>query len=427
MSSKPALDPDASRDVIDLALWTGQLLLHAGAQSHRIERTVHGLATALGAHWLDVLILSDGLVITTSMGREFRTRVRRVTALGVNLASIDAIDAIYGRVRRGELDAKQLRGELDRACQAAPAYSRFTVVLAVGVACGAFSRLFGGDWPTFGVTLAASSFAMLLRQVLARHRFNVFLVVIATAVVASLIPSVAYGVGLLPSPEVALASSVLLLIPGVHLINCARDLLRGYLAIGVARGMLGLLTTLCIALGLVVVLKASGVPAHQGFGVSTASPWFFVGGDAFWSGVAAAGFAVLFNVPRRGLWMCYLAGCFGHGGRALLSLMGVTLVPGTFMAALIVGIIGTWLAERTRLPVGVVSLPAAIPLVPGVTAFRSMIALIALSAPGGESRPVPVLLADAIGNFTTTWLVLAALAAGIALPSLVVHREKPVV
>lgn len=424
--SKPALDPETSREVVELALWTGQLLLHAGAQSLRIERTVHGLATALGAHWVDVLVLSDGLVITTSEGREFRTRVRRVTALGVNLALIDAIDAINARVRAGDLDVSQLRAELDRVSGAAPSFSRVVVVLAVGLACGAFSRLFGGDWPTFGITVVSASAAMFLRQTLARCRFNTFLVVIATAIIAGLVPSVAHLVGLLPGPEVALASSVLLLIPGVHLINCARDLLRGYLAIGMARGLLGLITTLCIALGLVVVLKATGVPAHQGFGASNAGLWY-VARDAFWSGVAATGFAVLFNVPSRGLWACYLVGSSGHGARALLSLFEVTLVPGTFVASLLVGMLGTWLAGRLRLPVGVVSLPAAIPMVPGVTAFRSMIALIALSAPSGEPRPVQVLLVDAVGNFTTTWLVLAALAVGIALPSLVAHREKPVV
>ena len=426
MSHKPALDSETSREVVELALWTGQMLLHAGAQSLRIERTVHGLATALGAHWVDVLVLSDGLVMTTSEGREFRTRVRRVTALGVNLALIDTIDAINARVQKGELDAKQLRLELDRVSRAPPGYSRFIVVFAVGLACAAFSRLFGGDWPTFAVTLLSSSAAMFLRQTSSRLRFNVFLVVIATAIIAGLVPSLAHFVGLLPRPEVALASSVLLLVPGVHLINCARDLLRGYLAIGMARGMLGLITTLCIALGLVVVLKASGVPADEGFGGSHAGAWY-VARDAFWSGAAALGFAVLFNVPRRGLGVCYLVGCAGHGARAFLSLLGVTLVPGTFLASLLIGILGTWLAGRLRLPVGVVSLPAAIPMVPGVTAFRSMIALIALSAPESEPRSVQLLLADAVGNFTTTWFILAALAAGIALPSLMVHREKPVV
>ena len=55
--------------------------------------------------------------------------------------------------------------------------------------------------------------------------------------------------------------------------------------------------------------------------------------DALWSGVAAAGFGMLFNVPRRWLWICMLLGAAGHGTRRLLEIGGASIEIGTLIGA----------------------------------------------------------------------------------------------
>src|SRR5690606_18535215 len=54
VQTKPPLAPEVLRDVIELSLTVGQVLLQSGAQSKRVEQTVHALGTALGANWLDI-------------------------------------------------------------------------------------------------------------------------------------------------------------------------------------------------------------------------------------------------------------------------------------------------------------------------------------------------------------------------------------
>ncbi|MBE0701892.1 MAG: threonine/serine exporter family protein, partial [Afipia sp.] len=72
--------------------------------------------------------------------------------------------------------------------------------------------------------------------------------------------------------------------------------------------------------------------------------------DSLWSGVAAAGFGMLFNVPRRWLWICMLLGAAGHGTRKLLEFGGFSIEIGTFVGALIVGFAGYAVARRLRAP-----------------------------------------------------------------------------
>ena len=70
------------RDIIDLSLWAGQMLLQYGATSQRVEESVHRIGTGLGCDWLDILVSPSIITITASSGSEFRTKLRRVTRLG---------------------------------------------------------------------------------------------------------------------------------------------------------------------------------------------------------------------------------------------------------------------------------------------------------------------------------------------------------
>jgi uncharacterized membrane protein YjjP (DUF1212 family) len=138
-------------------------------------------------------------------------------------------------------------------------YNRWLVVIMVGLACAAFSRLFGGDWIIFGITFGASAVAMFLRQVLIHNYFNPLLVVVACAFAAGGLASTAGLFNLSDQPETALAAAVLLLVPGVPLINAAQDLIRGHLVTGITRGFTGLLISLAIALGLLLAISLTGV------------------------------------------------------------------------------------------------------------------------------------------------------------------------
>lgn len=256
---KPALSRAELRDIVDLALWAGQMLLRYGAESQRVEETVHRLGTGLGCDWIDILVSPNVLIITTTSGEEFRTKVRRVVQMGVDMAVVAAVNDLKFRLEAGELDRFSLRAELERIDSLPQQYNRWLVVGMVGLACASFSRLFEGDWAVFGVTLVAASAAMTVRQELGRRHFNHFLLVIATAFVAGLIASLATVWHLSDQPQTALAASVLLLVPGVPLINAMEDLIKGHMVTGIVRAIVGGLISLSIALGLLLAMSLMGV------------------------------------------------------------------------------------------------------------------------------------------------------------------------
>lgn len=256
---KPTLTYEVLTDIIDLALWAGQLLLQNGASSHRVEETVHQIGTGLGCDWMDVLVSHNAIVVTTISAGDFRTKIRRVPKHGVDLTVVSAVNRLRYRISDGTLDAAVLRKELQRISDRKPMYPFWLTALVVGLACGAFCRLFGGNYQAFALTTAASTAGMFVRRLLSREEFNTYLVVIVAAFITSLIAALGKYIGISDYP-VALAAGVLMLIPGVPLINMVLDFVRGHINVGISRGIYGLLITLSIALGLLLAVKVAGVP-----------------------------------------------------------------------------------------------------------------------------------------------------------------------
>lgn len=253
------LNREELTDIIDLSLWAGQLLLQFGAPSRRVEETVHEIGKALGCDGLDVLVSYNAITITTNSGDDFRTKIRRIPGHFVNMTTVSEVYRLRDKIVSNKLDRSWVRNELDRISKKKPLYNRWIIVFMIGFACGAFSRLFGGDWIVFIVTFIASSAAMFARQELQKRHFNHLIVTLVTAFIATFITSLSVLFHMGNQPEIAMAASVLLLIPGVPLVNSVVDMVRGYMVIGIARGMAGALIVFSIALGMLIAMRLLGV------------------------------------------------------------------------------------------------------------------------------------------------------------------------
>ena len=144
--------------------------------------------------------------------------------------------------------------------------------------------------------------------------------------------------------------------------------------------------------------------------------------DAFWSAVAALGFAILFNVPRHSLIGCMLAGASGHALRTLCMQLGLTLELGTLIGATAVGFMAVELGRRLHVPRLIFNASGVIPMVPGVLAYQTMLGLFdVVNATDPTAGSAALVFASV--NAIKTGLILAALAAGTIAPRLPFDRQ----
>ncbi len=144
---------------------------------------------------------------------------------------------------------------------------------------------------------------------------------------------------------------------------------------------------------------------------------------ALWFSLAALGFAVYFNVPKRTIIVTMILASMGGLCKLGLMELGLNVILASLVGASIIGILAIQAAHSLHAPHFVFSIAAVIPMVPGGYTYRTMMGLIELSNNRPESEQL-VLLTTTVHNGLTAAFITMALAVGVAVPMLATRRSS---
>ncbi|ROS04912.1 uncharacterized membrane protein YjjP (DUF1212 family) [Sinobacterium caligoides] len=253
-------DEQQLRRLSKLAIRTGQRLLQHGAESKLVVDLAQRVGRALGADAVELSLNSNSMVATVIIGDECMTTTRRCPDAGINMTVITELQQLCLQAESGKLDIDGFEQAIENLSSFK--YNRHLVAVMIGLSCACFARLAGGDWAVFSLTFVASSVAMAVRQRLGLLHFNPLVNFFVTALVATSVSllGVRYAIG--NDPHIAMASSVLLLVPGVPLINAVSDMVKGYIDMGVARWVFATMLTLATSIGIIAAVGLWGGSMH---------------------------------------------------------------------------------------------------------------------------------------------------------------------
>lgn len=251
------LTTEEQTELTRIAVLAGQLLHQHGAESRLIEQTSQRLGLALGAESIELSVSPDAIVITSLFSGHCVTTTRRCYDRGINMQMVCDVQRICVMAEKQLIDSKEVKKRLQRLTPLK--HNRWLVVLMIGFSCASFSHFFGGDTAVYWTTFVASALAMILRQELAHRHHNPFVIFASAAFLATSITSlgVIYGIG--EHPQIAMAASVLLLVPGFPLINAVSDMLKGHVSMGIARWVFATLLATSVSIGIVASMTLMGV------------------------------------------------------------------------------------------------------------------------------------------------------------------------
>jgi uncharacterized membrane protein YjjB (DUF3815 family) len=139
--------------------------------------------------------------------------------------------------------------------------------------------------------------------------------------------------------------------------------------------------------------------------------------QAFFGGVAAFGFAVLFNCHPRMLPLCFGAGALALAVRTIGQEQGASLAVASFLAALVLAIANKVWQELASPRGSVLAVVGVLPMIPGSLAAKVFISVFAFLR-SGQSQGVEATVAT-WENLMILIFTLAAIGTGLALPSLI--------
>ena len=241
-------------DEIDLLCKAAQMMLESGAETYRVEETVHRMAEGM-----DISV--DTVAFPTSIFVEWkeRTKVCRIDRRRTNCSRIDQVNTV-SRKLAGHLISPQKAWEQLHKIGAEEGYSRGVRILGYAVCAAGFSLLFGGKLNEFLVSFLIGSILQTLLPVLSRFAHTALFSNIIGGFMTATLAMIAFKMGCISDFSPVIVGGIMPLLSGLLMTTGIRDAINGDLISGMARIMEAALLAASVALGVFVSLSLfSGV------------------------------------------------------------------------------------------------------------------------------------------------------------------------
>lgn len=243
----------------DLLLTICSLLMTSGANTSRILLLLERFSDILNSQ-AEVFINHKAFIITITDEKtnEKKTQLKRLPPHGINFEIISALSKASIQANKELWTFERLKKEIDEISKIKH-YPRIIILLAVSLAGAGFCNLFGGNWINMIITFFATMGGLFFRQELVKKSFNPYMCALGGAFVAAMLASTSLFIDHAEETHIAMATSVLFLIPGVPLINSFTDFLDGYIITGLVRFINGLFFVMAIAMAIFTVMYILGI------------------------------------------------------------------------------------------------------------------------------------------------------------------------
>ncbi|WP_321480157.1 threonine/serine exporter family protein [uncultured Bacteroides sp.] len=148
--------------------------------------------------------------------------------------------------------------------------------------------------------------------------------------------------------------------------------------------------------------------------------------DGFFAAIAALGFAIISNPPRKALAISAFLSAVGHGLRYYLmhsDFFHLDIATASFFAATSIGLLSIPFAKHIHCPAEVFSFPALLPMIPGMFAYKSILFLTKFMQSKNQTDSFQY-IEQFFRNGITSIFVLFALVVGVAIPIFLFHKQS---
>lgn len=370
--------------VLDLAVRVGEVLLASGTSAIDTTTQIRFVAATYGLARCDVDVTYNAIHISAHRGPTMppATAMRVVHHRSLDFTRLAAVDTLIRHLRTEAIDPSVALAGIAAINRSPHPYARWVATLGWSGMAASASVLLGG-----GVLVAVASFLTTAAIYLVNWNLNraglpLFFQQVSGGFIAALPAGALYALrgplGLDVRPSLVIAAGVIVLLSGLALVGSVQDAISGAPVTGVGRFFEVMMMTGGIIAGVAISLRvaaALGSPLPDTTPEPVSADFAEVPIQVAAGALTALFFAVACYAERRALLVSGLAGATGIAVYFAALTMPIGPVIGTAAAATVVGFVGGLLARRALTPPQVIAVAGITPLLPGLTLYRGLYAL----------------------------------------------------
>ena len=353
----------------DLAATMGYHLAMSGAETFRVEDTIHRILLAYGVE-CEVFAIPNSVSISLEAANGKPLMImRRIGFHGNDLEKMEKLNALSRQICAKKPAVDEAMEWLHETLASCRTYSTGAFYLGNVLVGIGFCLVFGGALSDCLWAGLIGLIIGLVTRFMDRREANPFFSTILASCLMALPAYAAAGLGWLKSPDAAIIGALMLLVPGLLITNSMRDIIYGDTNSGIFRIVQVVLTALAIALGTAAAWRLTAGLYGQTASATMSWPAWAQAAAMF---VGCCGFCILFNVHGRGLVLCIIGGAAAWMVYLLCGALGCDVYAANLFAAVFAALYAEIMARVRKCPATPYLVIATIPMLPGAGVYYTM-------------------------------------------------------
>lgn len=353
----------------DLAATMGYHLAMSGAETFRVEDTIHRILLAYGVE-CEVFAIPNSVSVSLEAANGKPLMImRRIGFHGNDLEKMEKLNALSRQICAKKPAVDEAMEWLHETLASCRTYSTGAFYLGNVLVGIGFCLVFGGALSDCLWAGLIGFIIGLVTRFMDRREANPFFSTILASCLMALPAYAAAGLGWLKSPDAAIIGALMLLVPGLLITNSMRDIIYGDTNSGIFRIVQVVLTALAIALGTAAAWQLTAGLYGQTASATMSWPAWAQAVAVF---VGCCGFCILFNVHGRGLVLCIIGGAAAWMVYLLCGALGCDVYAANLFAAVFAALYAEIMARVRKCPATPYLVIATIPMLPGAGVYYTM-------------------------------------------------------
>ncbi|WP_353989259.1 threonine/serine exporter family protein [Pediococcus argentinicus] len=239
--------------VIDTCLLAGKIMIENGSEMARAEDTMKRIAQNSGVSNLKIFATVTGLIV--SIPETPSAQIENIDRRAIDLEKVSAVNTYSRQYAEQKIDLIQFYEKLTTLDDATPFFPFWLQTLGAAIVSGPLMAVFSGNMKDLLITMLIGGLGFSIFYFINRILNIKFISEFIASLVIGFVAVFAVRAGLGHSIDDIIIGSVMPLVPGVPLTNAVRDVLKGHLVSGPARGVEAILSACAIGFGIAFVFR----------------------------------------------------------------------------------------------------------------------------------------------------------------------------